>query len=268
MREYFRRQHDLNTVLNQQTTTAKPVPAVKPNVELDSGMGSSSYSLATKDRSAPLCLSFTVMASANEANPFLVEVTSIMKDIKSSIEIYVHAMMKAVVQYLGGVEVMSYLGHIFSTGLNFQMSMWQLVMMEAVYLPTIMREHLSWEMEMLRLFAKVIPILGPCSIPPPPFPVATQTSSAPKDTGGTSVSEPSIPSLPGDSQDPNKNKEPMTTQPIPATPSSGDVKPSTPLSGWQKLQSRASSKLLLCTTALVVGGQEGANKVVVHVTPS
>ena len=80
-----------------------------------------------------------------ESNPFLIEV-AFMEDVELSVGRYVQEMTKTVLQYLGGVEMTSYLGHIFSTGLNFQMSMWQLVMMETVYLPTITREHLYWEM--------------------------------------------------------------------------------------------------------------------------
>ena len=81
--------------------------------------------------------------------------------------------------------MMSYLGHIFSTRLNFQMSMWQLVMTEAIYLPTVMREQLHWETGTLQLFTEIIPILGPCSVPLPPLPVVYQSMPpVPKETPG------------------------------------------------------------------------------------
>ena len=72
-----------------------------------------------------------------------------MKDVEASVGMYVQVMTKAVAKHLGGVTVMAFLGHIFSTGLNFQTSMWQLVMTEAIYLPTMTREHLHRETETL-----------------------------------------------------------------------------------------------------------------------
>ena len=187
-----------------------------------------------------------------------------MKDVESSMGTYVQAMTKAMAEYLGGVEVTSYLGHMFSTRLNFQMSMWQLVMTEAIYLPTMTREHLCHETETLQLFTEVIPILAPCLISPPPFPTMAQMPPASQDAGGTSVGRPSLPLLPGDSGV-------VTGMGLIAlvaalmTPSSGGTQPGMPLSGRQKLQSRLGSKLLSCSTAPVTGAWEGVNKVVVCV---
>ena len=96
---------------------------------------------------------------------------------------------------------MSYLGHIFSTRLNFQTSMWQLVMMEAVDLPMVMREQLCREMGNRHLFAEVIPFLGPCLVPPLPLPVGEQlTPRMSGAAGSTSNGKPSSQSLPDDSQ--------------------------------------------------------------------
>ena len=53
--------------------------------------------------------------------------------------------------------------------------MWQLVTFEAVYLPTVMREHLRREASTLHLFVECLPMLAPCAIPPPPFPVIPMT---------------------------------------------------------------------------------------------
>ena len=110
--------------------------------------------------------------------------------------------------------------------------MWQLVMTEAIYLPTVMREYLHRETEMLQLFAEVIPILAPCLIPPPPFPTMGQTLLASQNIGGTSVGEPLLPSL---SDDPSTVKVTgsVTRAAIPMTPSSGGTQPSTPLSSQQ-----------------------------------
>ena len=109
---------------------------------------------------------------------------------------YVQEMTRVVAEHLGGVEVTVYLGHIFSTGLNFQMSMWQLVMTDTVYLPTFSREHLRHETGMLQLFAEILSIIAPCLIPPPPFPVAALVPSAPQNTSDASVGGSSLPLLP------------------------------------------------------------------------
>ena len=110
---------------------------------------------------------------------------------------------------LGGVEMTLYLGHIFSTRLNFQTSMWQLVMTEVIYLPTIMREQLCWETGTLRLFSEVIP---------------------------------SLPSLPDSSQAPVNARRLITMTPMQTIPMGGTSKQSTPLNGRQRLQSRVSPK--------------------------
>ena len=74
-------------------------------------------------------------------DPFLAEIPNIMTDVEDSVTQYADKMAKKVLEHTGGVDISSYLGHIFNTGLNFQTSMWQLVTLEAVYLPTIMREN-------------------------------------------------------------------------------------------------------------------------------
>ena len=128
----------------------KLVEAVKPNDEDDSGVSSSigavpSGLLAKTNHNTPPDATLMANAPLSKNDPFFIEVTSIMEDVESSVGKYIQEMMKTVLQYLGGVKMMSYLGHIFSTRLNFQMSMWQLVMTEAIYLPTVMREQLHWE---------------------------------------------------------------------------------------------------------------------------
>ena len=127
-------------------------------------------------------------ASTNKENPFPDDVKSIMKDVESSVQ----AMTKVVAEHLGGVEVTAYLGHIFSTGLNFQMSMWQLVMTDTVYLPTLMREHYRRETETLWLLAEILPIIAPRSIPPPPFPIAAAAPSVSQNISDVSVSGPPL----------------------------------------------------------------------------
>ena len=71
-------------------------------------------------------------------DPFQAEIPNIMTDVEESITKYADEMAKEVLEYTGGADILSYLGHIFSTGLNFQTSMWQLVTFEAVYLLTVM----------------------------------------------------------------------------------------------------------------------------------
>ena len=116
----------------------KLTQAVKPSDEHDPACDTSSVS--------------TPSMQMDKNNPFAEEIIDIMKDIKMSVRTYMQVMTKVVAKHLGGVEVTAYLGHIFSTGLNFQTSMWQLVMTEAVYLLTMMREHLCRETETLQLF--------------------------------------------------------------------------------------------------------------------
>ena len=110
-------------------------------------------------------------------DPFQVEIPNIMTDIEESITKYADEMAKKVLEYTAGADISSYLGHIFSTGLNFQTSMWQLVTFEAVYLPTVMREQLRQDASTLCLFVECLPTLAPCAIPPPPFPVVSTTSA-------------------------------------------------------------------------------------------
>ena len=108
---------------------------------------------------------------------FQAEIPKIMTDIEESVAKYADEMAKKVLEYTGGADISSYLGHIFSTGLNFQTSMWQLVTFEAVYLPTVMREHLRHDASTLCLFVECLPMLAPCAIPPPLFPVIPTTSA-------------------------------------------------------------------------------------------
>ena len=122
-------------------------------------------------------------------DPFQEEIPNIMTDVERSVTKYADEMAKKVLEHTGGAHISSYLGHIFSTGLNFQTSMWQLVTLEAVYLPMIMREHLRRDASTLRLFVECLPTLVPCAIPPPPLP-ATPTTTAIKalSVGATKVS--------------------------------------------------------------------------------
>ena len=267
MREYFGKLCDLNTTLEQQTLTPKPIQTIKPSNEDNLGMGLSTASMTLHVRNTSSGSIPTDIVPTNKENPFPEEITSIMKDVESSIGRYVQAMTKAVAEHLGRVELTSYLGHIFSTGLNFQILMWQLVMMEAIYLPTMTREHLCCETETLRLFAEVIPILMPCSIPLPPFPTMAQTLSASQIAGGMSIGGPLLLSLPGDSGI-VMGMGLVALAATLTTPLSGGTQPGMPLSGQQKLQSRIGSKLLSCSMAPVAGAWDGVNKVVVHVAPS
>ena len=142
----------------------KPTQAVKPSDEHDSGFG-----LSTDPPASPACDTSSVSTLSmqiDKNNLFPKEIIDIMKDVEMSVRTYVQAMTKVVAKHLGGVKMTAYLGHIFSMGLNFQTSMWQLVMTEAIYLLTMTREHLRQETETLQLFAEVIPILAPCSIHP------------------------------------------------------------------------------------------------------
>ena len=117
------------------------------------------------------------------------KITDIMTDVEKSVEEYANEMAKKVLELTGGADISSYLGHIFSTGLNFQTSMWQLVTFEAVYLPTVMREQLRRDASTLRIFVECLPTLAPCAIPPPPFPTASAVQTLLPPT--TSASQPS-----------------------------------------------------------------------------
>ena len=129
--EFFRRLQDLNTCLDQQTLPTKPVQSVKSDDDGDSGLSSSMDTTApgssstetdsNRDNNPPETTSTTV-APLGKDDPFLIEVTTIMEDVESLVKKDVQEMMKMVLQCLGGVEMTSYLGHIFSTGLNFQTS--------------------------------------------------------------------------------------------------------------------------------------------------
>ena len=219
---------DLNTHLDQQTLPMKLVQGVKPDDKGYSGLSSSIDATApgssstetnhNRDANPPETTSMAV-APLSEDDPFLIEVTTIMEDVESLAKMYIQEMTKTGLQCLGGVKMTSYLGHIFNTRLNFQTSMWQLVMTEAVDLPTVMREQLHWEMGTLCLFAESIPFLRPCLVPPPPLPVVEwpmlQTS---KETPSMSGSKPPLPSLPDNSQPTVKVAGLGAPNPIQATP--------------------------------------------------
>ena len=190
-----------------------------------------------------------------------------MKDVESSVSKCVQAMTKVVAEHLGGVKVTVYLGHIFSTGLNFQMSMWQLVLRETVYLPTLAREHHHREMEMLCLFAEILPIVAPCSIPPPPFPIAASTPSVSRNISDLSVSGPLLPLMPSGPITAT-GTGPVTPAATLAMPASVDIRTDVLLSGRQKLLSRLGSKMPSHSSAPAVGLRDGINKVVVCIAPS
>ena len=161
---FYERARVLNRSLDEST-------ALKPAVKNDDG---------------------TSGAEAEDANdPFQEEIPNIMADVERSVTKYADEMAKEVLEHTGGADISSYLGHIFSTRLNFQTSMWQLVTLEAVYLPTIMREHLRRDASTLHLFVECLPTLVPCAIPPPPL-SATPTTTAIKalSIGATKVSRP------------------------------------------------------------------------------
>ena len=214
--EYFRKLRDLNAGLEQRMSACKPTQPVKPSDNHDSGMGSSTSLSATQAHNTSLSSIPIEMASTNMENPFPDDVKSIMKDIESSIGRYVQAMMKVVAEHLGGVEVTAYLG--------------QFVMMDTIYLPTLMREHYRREMEALRLLAEILPIIALCSIPPPPFPIAAPAPLASQNISDVSVSGPPLPSMPGSSST-TMGMGPITPAATPAAPASGDAQTEALLSG-------------------------------------
>ena len=158
-----------NSGLIREKTNAFYERARVLNKSLDESMASKP---AVKDDSG------TSGAEVGDAeDPFQVQIPDIMTDVEESVTKYADEMAKKVLEHTGGADISSYLGHIFSTGLNFQTSMWQLVTFEAVYLPTVMREHLLRDASTLRLFVECLPMLAPCAIPPLPFPVILMTSA-------------------------------------------------------------------------------------------
>ena len=130
-----------------------------------------------------------------------------------------------------------------------------------------MREHYLHETETLRLFAKILPIIAPCSIPPPPFPIVAPVSSVSHNVSDSSVCGPQPPLMPSCSGTAT-DMGPITPAATLAMPASGDTQTDARLSGPQKLLSRLSSKMLSYSSAPAVGTREGVNKVVVHVAPS
>ena len=88
---------DLNTHLDQQMLPKKPIPHVKPDDEDDSRLGSSIDATApgssstetecNRDANPPEITSMTV-AQLGEDDPFLIEVTTIMEDVESSVKTF------------------------------------------------------------------------------------------------------------------------------------------------------------------------------------
>ena len=115
-------------------------------------------------------------------------------------------------------------------------------MTDTVYLPTLMREHYHREMEMLQLFAEILPIFALCSIPPPPFPIMAPALSVSQNISDTSVSGPPLHLMPGSSGTATSMGS-VTPAATLAMPASGHTQTDTPLSGQQKLLSRLGSKL-------------------------
>ena len=222
MEQYFRKLRDLNMALEQWTLARKPTQPIKPSDDHDLGMGSSTSLSTMQAHDTSLSSIPTKTASTNKENPFPDDVKSIMKDVESSVGRYLQAMTKVAAEHLGRVEVTVYLGHIFSTGLNFQTSMWQLIMTDTVYLPTLMRKHYRHEMETLQLFAEILSIITPCSIPPPPFPIAVPAPLASQNISDVSVSGPPLPSMPGSSGT-TMGMGPVTHVATLAVPASGDT---------------------------------------------
>ena len=226
----------------------------QPSDEHDSGMGSSTSLsvMQAHDTSSGSISAKTV--PTNKENPFPDEIMSIMKYVMSSVGRYMHAKTKVVAKHLGGVEVMVYLGHIFNMRLNFQTLMWQLVMTDNIYLPTLTREHLRRETETLWLFAEILPIITQCLIPPLPFPIMAPAPSASQNTSELSIGGPSLPLTPVGSGTATGTGiiTPATTL---AMTSSWETQPVAPLSGWQKLLSRLGSKLLSYSSTPAIGAR-------------
>ena len=96
--EFFRKLWDLNTHLDQQTLPMKPVLGVKPDGKDDSGLGSSIDAMTPGSSSTetdcnnttnPLQITSMTVAQLSEDDPFLIEVTTIMEDVESSVKWYV-----------------------------------------------------------------------------------------------------------------------------------------------------------------------------------
>ena len=115
-----------------------------------------------------------------------------MTDVDDSVAQYADRMAKKVLEHTGGADISSYLGHIFNTGLNFQTSMWQLVTLEAMYLPTIMREHLRCETSTLWLFIECLPMLVPCAVLLPLSVSPSASSMRALSASTTKVARPSL----------------------------------------------------------------------------
>ena len=133
-------------------------------------------------------------------NPLEADIPDIMKDVEESVAKYADEMAMKVLEYTGGADITSYLGYIFSTGLNFQTLMCQLVTFEAVYLPTVMREQLRRDTSTLRIFVKCLPTLASCAIPPPPFPTASAIQALP--SSSVQTSQPSSSTVVTDAKEP------------------------------------------------------------------
>ena len=125
------------------------------------------------------------------------DIVAILKDVEKSIAHFIDDVCKSVLSHIGANELLSYLRHIFLSSLNFQTSMWQMVLTESVFLVSANREHLWQEASMLHMFAGLLPEIGPCAIPPQPLPTVqpmqvpagSNTSAAPttKPSEGVSI---------------------------------------------------------------------------------
>ena len=93
-----------------------------------------------------------------------------------------------------------------------------------------MREHFRRETETLWLFAEILPIIAPCSIPPPPFPIMALAPSASQNISDASVGGPLLPLMSGGSGTAT-GMGPVTPAATLAMPSSGETQPTVPLSG-------------------------------------
>ena len=100
------------------------------------------------------------------------KILAVLNDIEKSSTNFIDDACKSVVSHIRAVELLSDLGQVFALSLNFQTLMWQLVLMESIFPVNMNREHLQRESSVLHIFAKLLPEVGPCAVPPPPLPPA------------------------------------------------------------------------------------------------
>ena len=99
------------------------------------------------------------------------EILAVLNDIEKSSVNFIDDACKSAVSHIGAVKLLSYLGQIFASSLNFQTLMWQLVLTESIFPVNMNREHLQREASVLHIFAKLLREVGPCAVPPPPLPL-------------------------------------------------------------------------------------------------